>query len=777
MALCAHQYWLRVYQDESGVGMQYTNRLNHISTSLPNPNKQCPSLIFFLGKQFKTRVLRALYPGAILKSRQYGVANVCLDPATQSDNHPILIADSCPDYTQVKLRGQNTCHETIRYPVGWIDEFDQPKQQHLAAHTLAKLFALFMDVLCIFAQDCGGLDGVVGLLTGWTVIGSASSLPRAIRPRLVVVTSVPGDNFASAALQFRLRVLSDSKFSASFSSLSVVNVLGLGRNPSREHFSGLEEALQLETDFIRTEKVNSHTLFSMIHITGFFDAAMRQFATSPQTFDFIQCSREISPVSHNFQHHIRTFMALCSEHNIPASMIWEFIASVVIFDSFTPDMHMFNPSDVFRNLYRQSCVLGVHDYANSQHLDVGLVTADIEAHIISMFSHMKYGGQSAAAIRQGSLERNIQYWSVLSHTSICLTCLQRNLEHYLECGHAICDDCLVAFGKPRTGLEYQYELVACPFCQVKVHFRARLLPPTCRVRFLGIDGGGSRGIISLEFMEELEKTLDLPYPLQEHFDYGIGTSSGGVATIGFFAKYWTPKQCLAFFLKFARIIFPPKRGCRFSICAILRRIFAFYLADGGYDAAILEEALKEALGSDRMFDSAKSRPSGMKYAVTATTISDATLCLISNYNGSSPPGKDSRYKHLRATRTTQEMLLWEAARCTTAAPTYFTPKYLESFGTLQDGGLAYNNPVRPGLREWLPTFGTFYRTVHWLAFIERLCTRYHSMGNSAGKITGMALMKKKRNGTSGSIYPSLVRNPELTRSTRCNIFEMRFNIT
>ena len=32
-----------------------------------------------------------------------------------------------------------------------------------------------------------------------------------------------------------------------------------------------------------------------------------------------------------------------------------------------------------------------------------------------------------------------------------------------------------------------------------------------------------------------------------------------------------------------------------------------------------------------MFDSIESRPSGMKYAVTATTISDATLCLISNY--------------------------------------------------------------------------------------------------------------------------------------------------
>ncbi|CZT53522.1 uncharacterized protein RSE6_15143 [Rhynchosporium secalis] len=475
-------------------------------------------------------------------------------------------------------------------------------------------------------------------------------------------------------------------------------MLSPGRKPSCEHFSALAEVLQQETRLLRTEKVNSQTLFSMIHITGFFDAALRQFAISQKTFDFIQCAREESPVSRSFQHHISTFMGLCFKHHIPASMIWDFIASVIIYDNFTPDMHMFNPSDVFRNLYRQSCISGVHDYASFQHLDVELITADVEAHIISMFSHMKYGGQSAATIRQRSLERNLQYWSVLSHTSICLTCLQRNMEHYLECGHAVCDDCLVAFGELIRGQEYRYNLLNCPFCQEEVHFQARLLPPTCRVRFLGIDGGGSRGIVSLKFMEELEKTLDLPYPLQEHFDYGIGTSSGGVAIIGFFAKSWTPKQCLEFFLKFARIIFPPKRGYKYSICAILRRIFASYIADGGYDAVVLEKALKEAFGLGRVFDSANSRPSGMKFAVTATTISDATLCLISNYNGNCPPGSDSSYKHLRAKKTTDEMLLWEAARCTTAAPTFFTPKYLEPYGTLQDGGLAYNNPVRPGLR-------------------------------------------------------------------------------
>jgi len=187
---------------------------------------------------------------------------------------------------------------------------------------------------------------------------------------------------------------------------------------------------------------------------------------------------------------------------------------------------VFNPSDVFRSLYRQFCILGIHDYATSQHLDDDLISADIEAQIISMFSQIKYGGQSATTIRQRSLVRNTQYWSLLKPTLDCLTCLQRNFEHYLACGHAICDVCVANFGTPTRGKEYRYNLSSCPICQKRIQFQARILPPTCRVRFLGIDGGGSRGIVSLKYMAELQQMLGLPYPLQEQFDYNIGTSSG-----------------------------------------------------------------------------------------------------------------------------------------------------------------------------------------------------------------------------------------------------------
>lgn len=544
--VCAHQSWLRVHLDQNSFVLQYGNRLDNITRSLPHPTRQYPSLIFFVGKQSKARAVQALFPGnTISRCRNHGIANICLDPATLNDEYPVLLADSTPDHAQTNFRGKVACHEVINYPLSWSDSESNLASKDLVDRIYARIFSLFIDVLCIFAQDYSGLDAVAERLAVWTAIGSASSLPGSVRPRLLIVTSISGVDFNSEALSFRLRVLSDPKFSASFSSLHVVNVLGSTRSPSREQFSGLGMVLRDETSTARAERITAHTLFSMIHITGFFDIALRNFATSPQhAFDFIVSTRESNPVPANFQQHLTSFMRLASKHKLPQNILWDFIASAIILDSSPPDMHckwarrqthryanhsrVFNPSDVFRAFYRHACLLGIEEFAESLQLSSELICADIEACLISMFSQIKYDGQSAAALRQQSLERNSQHWQLLQSNVDCFICLQRKPEHIMECGHTICDMCVSnsIFSKPTKGREYYYDISTCPQCQTNIYFQARVLPPTCRVRFLGIDGGGSRGVVSLAFMERLERALDLSYPVQEHFDFAVGTSSG-----------------------------------------------------------------------------------------------------------------------------------------------------------------------------------------------------------------------------------------------------------
>lgn len=109
--------------------------------------------------------------------------------------------------------------------------------------------------------------------------------------------------------------------------------------------------------------------------------------------------------------------------------------------------------------------------------------------------------------------------------------------------------------------------------------------------------------------------------------------------MGLSGKNWTPDQCLAFFRKFAKIIFASKAKARFSIWSWISLCSWFSwimrISGGRYDVYTLEKVLQEAYGTTPMLHTA--RPSGMKYAVTATTLSDATLCLISNYHSEGKP--------------------------------------------------------------------------------------------------------------------------------------------
>jgi len=51
-------------------------------------------------------------------------------------------------------------------------------------------------------------------------------------------------------------------------------------------------------------------------------------------------------------------------------------------------------------------------------------------------------------------------------------------------------------------------------------------PPTAGVGLLCLDGGGIRGIMSLELMKRIQDRIDLPIPFPKFFKVTFGVSSG-----------------------------------------------------------------------------------------------------------------------------------------------------------------------------------------------------------------------------------------------------------
>lgn len=114
----------------------------------------------------------------------------------------------------------------------------------------------------------------------------------------------------------------------------------------------------------------------------------------------------------------------------------------------------------------------------------------------------------------------------MKSNATCLFCLVHPPQHVLPCGHSMCDECVYKFGAPSFSLEYRYCVSQCVFCHHDGELLIRLKPPTSGCRYIGIDGGGTRGVIPIEFLRVIQKVLGKECHLDDWFDIVAGTSSG-----------------------------------------------------------------------------------------------------------------------------------------------------------------------------------------------------------------------------------------------------------
>ncbi|NXU79178.1 PLPL9 phospholipase, partial [Oreotrochilus melanogaster] len=187
---------------------------------------------------------------------------------------------------------------------------------------------------------------------------------------------------------------------------------------------------------------------------------------------------------------------------------------------------------------------------------------------------------------------------------------------------------------------------------------------------LCLDGGGIRGLVLIQLLLAIEKAAGRP--IREIFDWVAGTSTGGILALAIVhGKSMDYMRCLYFRMK--DMVF---RGSR------------------PYESEPLDEFLKKEFGENtKMTDVQKP-----KVMVTGTLCDrqPAELHLFRNYPV--PETKSStEYKttaSFKPLTQPEDQLVWRAARCSGAAPTYFRP-----IGRFLDGGLLANNPTLDAMAE------------------------------------------------------------------------------
>lgn len=249
-------------------------------------------------------------------------------PVDKTHGPPYLFAD-----TDLFLQKYSSWYKSSLYPINWPSS---SKQEVLDA-VFARLLLLFSDVVCIFADDYEDPEYITAQLSKWANLGSASTLPRDVRPQVVIVTSKR--SFTLKNLFPNLDTQSQARMLEAFPSIIPFYVPENQLSHMAQH-RPLKELLFRLADQARNVRRRHNCLFSALHLNAFFDQAVEHTAaTKDQPFDFIKRSRNGNEVQDNYVGHLSTFLQLGKTHSLSYDDVAFFLASTIVLDSYPPGMH------------------------------------------------------------------------------------------------------------------------------------------------------------------------------------------------------------------------------------------------------------------------------------------------------------------------------------------------------------------------------------------------------------------------------------------------------
>jgi patatin-like phospholipase/acyl hydrolase len=200
-------------------------------------------------------------------------------------------------------------------------------------------------------------------------------------------------------------------------------------------------------------------------------------------------------------------------------------------------------------------------------------------------------------------------------------------------------------------------------------------------RILSLDGGGIKGLFSAVLLTHVEEALGRKGCIGDFFDCIAGTSTGGILAIG--AGLGIPAHTMrGLYERRGRAIFPP---WRYRVSQTLPGKLALALLNRPlYDHTALEAALFEVLGETPL---GASKP---RLVIPAFLVPEAEITVF-------------KTDHHPDFRNDHRMFAWEAARATSAAPTYLKG-HERAEHMFIDGGLWANNPVMVALVDALSAY-------------------------------------------------------------------------
>ena len=210
--------------------------------------------------------------------------------------------------------------------------------------------------------------------------------------------------------------------------------------------------------------------------------------------------------------------------------------------------------------------------------------------------------------------------------------------------------------------------------------------PDATFRILSLDGGGIRGIIPALVLAELERRSGRP--TEELFDLIAGTSTGGILALGLTRPGPEGKPAYS---ALEMVSLYEKDGSNIFDRSIWHRVKAIgNLADEKYPSEGITTVLDARFGETMLSETLTP------VLVTSYDIEERAPYFFKSHRARLEPQRDHPMR--------------DAARATSAAPTYFAPAKIMTgrrpggYKALVDGGVYANNPAACALVEGICFF-------------------------------------------------------------------------
>ena len=559
MNRCHHTHWLSLCTQGNEIALLESDRLQTLTNYIPDPNIQ-PSLFVLIGNTAKSVALRELF--GVKRARKFtnkrsaGEIHLHLDPSSIFHGRPVLLADG--DLPKQSLRGKTVtadkCHETIRRTIQRTRAGSSGLSLNEIADSIyTSLLFPFADVFCFFCADLGSFRQIARHIATWLEKGHSSTLPKSTYPRVVIATEniSPGaESEAKKAFLWLLREETTKDLSELISAIDIVALFPNGTMSVDARHRRLKERLMDSSDQVRKSREDARTLFSATHFAAFLKYACGHFSeTVDEPIDLIRASRIHNPVAPDLAEHLSNFLKHVKSTNELTEFAVPMTASSLFLDSYPPEAHSkyyparklshanfdiaFEPKTVFNTIYKdvfcQVTKARVIAFEQSNHviLRSGFINM-VENQFVRCFQQFTCNNVTAAEIHKSNLTRFRDRWRHIRSSNTCLSCLRRRPQYCLPCGHCICENCIIVFGDRCKDDPWIFKVRHCFLCReempndisVKVH------PPTAGVGVLCIDGGGTRGIVPLMLMKQIQDRIGLPIPFQRFIKVAFGVSIG-----------------------------------------------------------------------------------------------------------------------------------------------------------------------------------------------------------------------------------------------------------